>query len=448
MRHLWVVMAAMAWGAGVVSAERPPNIVLLLADDLGYGDVGCYGCPDIRTPAIDRLATQGVRFTQFYANGPECSPTRTALMTGRYQHRVGGLECAIGTGNVGRYDDAIRLRETHDLGLPVQETSVVTMLRQAGYRTVCFGKWHLGYEPKFSPIAHGFNAYFGPIGGGVDYFHHTEWDGTPMLYLNDKPVKREGYMTELIAGEADRFLRENEGDAPFFLYVPFTAPHTPYQGPADRTDTPVLQEHWNDGTRANYMAMVEALDGAIGRLLSTLERRRLAGSTLVICASDNGGTRIGRNAPFSGYKSGLMEGGIRVPCIVRWPGRIAPDTVCDVPSMTMDLTVSMVSAAGARAPEGRTFDGIDLLKLVATHEEPPARALFWRQRRGDLTWRAVRDGDTKYIARTDDGKTEEMMFNLAADPGEHHNVVASRVDQAEHMRQLLEDWEQEVKPVR
>jgi arylsulfatase A-like enzyme len=448
MFRLWMSLLVIASGSGMAQANRPPNIVLLLADDLGYGDIGCYGCPDIQTPAIDRLASQGIRFTQFYANGPECSPTRTALMTGRYQHRVGGLECAIGTSNVGRYDDAIRLRETHDLGLPVEETTIVAMLKRVGYRAACFGKWHLGYERKFSPIAHGFDVYFGPIGGGVDYFHHTEWDGTPVLYLDDERITREGYMTDLIADEAERFLKEQSGEQPFFLYVPFTAPHTPYQGPDDRTVKPITQVDWNEGTRANYVAMVAAMDRAIGRVLVTLERKRLADNTLVIFASDNGGTRIGRNAPFSGYKSGLMEGGIRVPCIVRWPGRIQPDTVSDIPSLTMDLSVSMVRVAGARPPEGRTFDGVDLLERVTTEAGPPDRALFWRQRRAELTWRAVRDGDYKYISRSDGARREEMLFNLAADPGEHHNVVATRTTVADRMRELLGRWEQDVKPRR
>jgi arylsulfatase A-like enzyme len=222
---------------GTQSKQRP-NIVLIMADDLGYGDVGCYGCKDIRTPAIDGLAAEGVRFTAFYSNAPECTPTRTALLTGRYQQRVGGLECALGIGNVGRYDDAIRLRKTNDMGLPVEETSIARMLKDAGYATAISGKWHLGYEPKFFPLRHGFDSWFGPVGGAVDYFHHVENTGQLALYENDKPVQREGYLTDLITDEAVSFIQRSRSK-PFFLYVAYTAPHTPYQGPDDKRPEPV-----------------------------------------------------------------------------------------------------------------------------------------------------------------------------------------------------------------
>jgi N-acetylgalactosamine-6-sulfatase len=211
--------------AAAPDATAKPNILFILADDLGHGDLHCYGREDVRTPVLDRLACDGVRLTQCYSNGPECSPTRAAFLTGRYQQRVGGLECAIGTGNVGRYDDAIRLRETHDLGLPVEETSLPRMLRDAGYATALCGKWHLGYEPKFAPNKHGFDHAFYSIGGGMDYFHHVETDGTPALYLNGEPVKREGYFTDLATDDAIRFI-ERADKKPFFLYLAYTAPHS------------------------------------------------------------------------------------------------------------------------------------------------------------------------------------------------------------------------------
>ena len=198
--------ASSGYSLSVLSSESRPNIVLIMADDLGYGDVGCYGCSDIRTSAIDSLAVEGVRFTTFYANAPECTPTRTALLTGRYQHRVGGLECALGIGNVGRYDDAIRLRQTNDLGLPAKETSIARILKSAGYATAICGKWHLGYEEKFSPNHHGFDHAFYALGGGMDYFHHVEPPPSNMhaLYLNGKPVRRKGYFTDLLTDEANR----------------------------------------------------------------------------------------------------------------------------------------------------------------------------------------------------------------------------------------------------
>src|SRR3954452_16842812 len=240
MRFPTAVAAAILLGLGFCSPVSagpgaPPNVVLILADDLGYGDLGCYGCPDVRTPNLDRLAPPGVRFTSFYSNGQECTPTRAALLSGRYQHRVGGLECAIGIGNVGRYDDADRLARGHDLGLPADRSELARLLKAAGYTTAITGKWHLGYEPKFLPPNHGFDESFGPLGGGVDYFYHTEPGGGPMLYQDGRPVRRDGYMTDLITAEAEGVIRCPH-DRPFFLYVPYTAPHSPFQGPLDRPD--------------------------------------------------------------------------------------------------------------------------------------------------------------------------------------------------------------------
>jgi arylsulfatase A-like enzyme len=351
-----------------------PNIVFLLADDLGYGDLGCYG-GTAPTPHVDRLAGEGVRFTAFYSNGPECSPTRTALLTGRYQQRVGGLECAIGTGNVGRYDDAIRLRAQHDLGLPVSEVSLARRLKDAGYATAIVGKWHLGYEDKFSPNAHGFDHAFYCLGGGMDYFHHVEDPPTylPVLRLDGAPIKRPGYITDLIAEDAIRWLRE-VGHRPFFLYVPFTAPHAPYQGPDDDSPEPLPADssRWKQGTADPrvYAAMIERMDQAVGRILGTLNELDVAANTLVIFASDNGGTRSARQGGLRGYKGSTFEGGIRVPCIVRWPGVLPENVTTEQATLTMDLTASMVRAAGAAAPMDRPFDGFDVLQRLQSRQPP------------------------------------------------------------------------------
>ncbi len=423
----------------------PPNIVLIIADDLGYGDLGCYGCTDTRTPALDRLATQGVRFTNYYANAPECSPTRTALMTGRYQQRVGGLECAIGTGNVGRYDDAVRLAGNHDLGLPPEQNVLIRGLKKAGYTAVGFGKWHLGYEPKFGPIKHGFDYFFGPLGGGVDYFYHCESTGVHMLYENQQPVRREGYMTDLITDGALRFLHRQPATQPFLLYLPYTCPHTPIQHPDKKPPRPRTDKNWNQGTRRDYVAKVERLDQGIGKILHALDRRELAGNTLVIFVSDNGGTRLARNAPFSGYKGGLFEGGIREPCIVRWPGHVPKGVVSDQTALMMDFTVSMLRVAAAGPPADLPPDGIDVLKLLEQGRPPQPRTLFFRQRRGERTWRAVRDGSLKYLSRQDGDRLEEHLFDLARDPGEKNNLLDSRPDDLARLKRLLSGWENEVR---
>jgi len=431
--------------------RKKPNIVFILADDLGYGDLGCYGRTDIETPVLDKLAAEGVRFTQCYANGPECSPTRTAFMTGRYQQRVGGLECAIGTGNVGRYDDAMRLRETHDLGLPVSETSIAQMLKDAGYATAITGKWHLGYEPKFAPHLHGFDRTFYCSGGGMDYFHYLDNVAGYNLFEDGRPIRREGYFTDLATDEAIKFIAAHR-DEPFFLYVPYTAPHSPFQGPDDRRPDPLPLDSplWNQGKAPPdvYVAMIERMDTCIGKILRALATTGLADDTLVIFVGDNGGTASARNAPLSRIKGTTFEGGIRVPGIARWPGRIPRGLVSDQVCITMDFSASIARIAGARPPADRPFDGIDVIKWLEAGRPPQRRTLFWRGRRGARTRWAVRDGDLKYVRQRDTSKTSEYLFDLADDVGEQHNLLAARPDDAARLRALLADWERAVRPAR
>jgi len=302
-------------------AAARPNILLLFADDLGYGDLNCYGCPDIRTPNLDKFATEGVKFTRFYSNAPECTPSRTALLTGRYQQRVGGLECAIGLGGVGRYDEAGWLQAKGELGLPASETTIASELSRAGYDTFISGKWHLGYEEKFSPMRHGFQDAYYLLGGAVDYVTHAETDGRRVFLENGKPVQPKGYLTDLLADRALAWMRNRSSRRPWFLYLPFTAPHNPFQAPGDG---PVDEANWNKGTRETYARMVEHMDRRIGDILGALAKRPDAPNTIVVFLSDNGGPARARNAPFRGLKTSLFEGGIRVPCILRWPERLKP----------------------------------------------------------------------------------------------------------------------------
>jgi len=431
-------------------ADRP-NVLLIVADNLGYGDLSCYGCRDISTPNIDRLASQGVRFTNYYANGPECTPTRTALLTGRYQQRVGGLECAIGTGNVGRYDDAIWLAQRKQLGLPPEEAILSQLLHKAGYRTVGLGKWHLGYEKHFLPPAYGFDYFLASLGGTIDYFYHTEPDGTPVLYENDRPVRRDGYFTDMITDGAVRFLKEHRCRGPFFLYLPYTAPSAPFQHPDRMPDRPKISTRWDSkdwqaGTRDTLRAIIERLDQGIGKVLQTLEETGCADNTLVIFFSDNGAYPIAAsNAPFRGYASELFEGGIHVPCIARWPGKLPEGVVDDRLVMTFDLTASILAAAGLSAPKDRPLDGIDILGQIAAGKPPVERTLFWRSRRAQRTWKAVRQGPWKYVERTDQGRTDRWLFNLAEDPGETHNLLSSYPEKAAQLRRLLAQWEEEVR---
>ncbi len=431
------------------AAERKPNIVFILADDLGYGDIACYGCPDAGTPNIDKLAADGARFTNFYANGAECTPTRTAIMTGRYPQFAGGLECAIGTGNVGRYDDAIRLAGQSQLGLPVAQALIPRVFTEAGYVTGIFGKWHLGYEPRFNPVKYGWDEFFGCLGGNVDYFTHRELSTLQVLYRNDQPVKREGYMTHLITEEALHFIEENKTRA-FFCYVPFTAPHFPFQAPGD-SNKKFTGENWTAGSRASYVAMLEDLDSAIGKILDRLNSLKLKKNTLVIFASDHGAMKPGRNLPWNGFKGGLFEGGIRAPLIARWPGKIKPGTLCRQLGATFDLTTSFARITGTPVAKGQ-LDGIDILAHAEEKMRPLARDLYWRAKRGERTWWAIHHNngtsDLKYTRRKEDGKIDEWFFNLTEDPGESKNLFALPGNHSHKLKVKLADWESRVKALR
>ncbi len=459
-RRMAATLVASAVALVAVSAYDPrafaedrsgPNLVFILADDLGHGDLGCYGRPDVRTPAIDRLAAEGVRFTNCYANGPECTPTRTAFLTGRYQQRVGGLECAIGTGNVGRYDDAIRLRETDDLGLPVEETCIARMIKEAGYATGIVGKWHLGYSGKFSPNRHGFDYAFYALGGGMDYYHHVETTGDHVLRLNETELRRPGYFTDLVSDEAVAFIDRHAGK-PFFLYVPYTAPHSPYQAPDAQPAEPLPEssplQNQSQGPVEIYRAMIERMDQGVARIMRALERHGLDEKTVVIFTSDNGASKSGSNAPFSGHKGSTLEGGIRVPGIARWPGRLPRGATSDQPMLTMDFSGSLLRLAGAKPLANRGLDGIDILALVQSQSPVQSRPLFWRKRRGDSTWWAVRDGSMKYVRSSNGQKVEESLFDLDRDPAEQNNLLAARPEVVARLKGLLVEWEKQVAPRR
>lgn len=453
MRLFTFVFTCLPFFAWAAPTTERPNVVFILADDMGYADLSSYGAKNVKTPNIDRLAQQGVRFTQFYSNGPECTPTRTALLTGRYPHRVGGLECAIGVGNVGRYDDAIRLAAQHELGLPANLSVLPSALNQQGYRSAIVGKWHLGYEPKFNPLEHGFESFIGLIGGNADHFHHVESSSHPslpgdhVLFRNREPYRDDRYMTHLITEEAVEWLKRTPADQNFFLYLAHVAPHNPQQGPGDRRDTPLTGKDFGRSNPRGYRQLIEELDKGVGEVLATLEARGLAENTIVIFTSDNGPVNVGETQPLQGRKSTVYEGGIRVPCIVRWPGKIKPGTVSDQVGITMDITRSIVEHTGAKAG-GDALDGIDILGKVIDGEAPESRTLFWRGRRGQSTRKAVRDGDLKLIENFEGQMREVKVFDLAADVGETHDLSQERPQEVKRLGALLAQWETDVKPLR
>ena len=418
---LLIVLAAAAPARG--QDGRRPNVVLILVDDMGYGDIGSYGVQDIKTPHLDRLAREGTRFTDFYANGPVCTPTRAALMTGRYQQRV-ALEWAL-------------LLTEKEPGLPAAEPTLPRVLKENGYRTAMAGKWHLGFRPEFGPRAHGFQEFFGILSGNVDMYSHKYRTGVADLWEGDRPVEKDGYLTDLLTDRAVGFIESSAAD-PFFLYVAYNAVHWPFQVPG-RPEDVRSEETWYDGTRAEYARMLESMDSGVGRILAALDRLALVQHTLVIFTNDNGGERLSRNAPLFHHKGTLWEGGIRVPCLVRWPGKVRAGTVSRQVAGTFDLTATILAATGTPPPHRRPPDGIDLLPIL-THGRTVERPLFWRIDRQDRRQRAARVGRWKYLR---DGAID-LLFDLNADPGERENLGYREPARLADLRAQVARWEEDV----
>jgi arylsulfatase A-like enzyme len=410
-------------------AATAPNVVLIVTDDLGYGDLGSYGAPDVRTPNIDRLAREGVRLTDFYANGATCTPTRAALISGRYQQRF-ELERPLGIGV--------------DTGLPAEGRSLPRLLRNNGYATGLVGKWHLGEKSEFGPNAHGFDDFFGFKSGYVDYYQHTAGNGMHDLYENETPAHVTGYMTDLITDRSLSFIQRHARGR-FFLEVAYNAPHWPYQRP-DRPSTARdnaihLQPYDADsGTRQDYVAMLERADQGIGAILALLDKTGLTQNTLVIFTNDNGGEWLSRNAPLFHRKWTLWEGGIRVPTILRWPDRIPAGQVSRQVGITFDITASILAATNTPVPTGAALDGINLLPMLSGQSPVVERTLFWRTLYANRRQRAVRSGDWKLLI---DGESA-MVFDVRNDIGERNDVARERQDVARRLRPLIDEWERNV----
>jgi arylsulfatase A-like enzyme len=396
-------------GAAAAPAGRP-NVLFILADDLGYGDLSGYGRPDYKTPVLDALAKQGIKFTDNYAAAPVCTPTRCAYITGRYPQRLPvGLE------------EPLKASSPDDVGLPPGHPTIASLLKGNGYETSLVGKWHLGWKPEFGPNRHGFDEFFGILSGAADYFTHRASDGrtgargaggSPDLWENLTPIERVGYLTDLLSDKAVEIIGRPR-TKPFFLSLQYNAPHSPWEGPEDAAightehgPGPMIE----GGSPKIYASMMKSMDAGIGRVLDALQRAKIERDTLVIFTSDNGGERYSYNWPFSFQKMYLFEGGTRVPAFARWPGTIPAGQVTDQAAITMDWTATILAVTGTSPDPAYPLDGENLMPVCTGERAAHERALFWRITGFD----AARVGTWKYLK----DERGEYLFDLSTDPGE------------------------------
>jgi arylsulfatase A-like enzyme len=393
-----------------------PNVLLIVSDDQGYADASCYDHPqEVSTPNIDRLAAEGVRLTDGYASAYVCAPTRAGLLTGRYQQRFGFY-----TGGDSR------------VGLPLSEVTVADLLKKEGFATGVVGKWHLGLEPEYRPLQRGFDEFYGFLGHGAhDYFKLQITNEHNSIYRNDKLINDTGYLTDKLACEAVSFI-ERHRRRPFFLYLPFNAVHWPLQAPDDY----IRRFNTGDKNRDIYLAMLTSMDEAIGKVLDALKRTGADSNTLIIFFSDNGGARknCANNGILRDYKQSVYEGGIRVPFIVSWPGKLPKAAVCSEPVISVDIVPTILSATGVGLPSDRIYDGKDMLAVLRGEAEGPLHeALFWYD--GSRQW-AVRAAKWKLLSR----KGSLELYDLQADIGEKHNLAAARREVVEELKGIYAKW--------
>jgi arylsulfatase A-like enzyme len=406
-------------------ASLQPNILFILADDLGYADLSCYGRRDFTTPNIDRIAAEGVRFTQAYANSAVCTASRVALVTGRYQYRLAvGLEEPLST------------RTPRKVGLPPDHPTLPSILKKAGYRSALVGKWHLGSLPEFGPLQSGYDYFFGFRSGAVDYFTHKSGPaatGTEDLWEGDVKIRQAGYLTDLLGNRTVDMVQNYAKDGqPFLISLHFNAPHWPWEAPGDEAESQRIANlfHYDGGTQRTYQRMIQQMDLQIGRVLQILDATGAARSTIVIFTSDNGGERFSDTWPFTGRKTELLEGGLRIPAIIRWPDRLPGGIASEQVTIGMDWFPTLLAAAGTSPDPAYASDGIDLLPLLAQGAAVP-RKLFWRYKYNDQ--QAARDGNWKYLKILDN----TFLFDVAQDPMERANLKERR---REVYDRLVRDW--------
>ena len=406
-----------------------PNVIFIMADDLGYADLSCTGSRHINTPHIDSLAERGLFFTQGYANSAICSPTRTALLSGNYQYRyrVGLEEPLISS-----------IAVQNKLGMLKGQPTLPSVFKEQGYSTALVGKWHLGFPPEFNPLDYGYDYYFGINSGAADYFRHKAIRGGEErgqgLFENRAEVERQGYLTDLLGEKALELINKRD-DRPLFLSLHFTAPHWPWESREDEDVAQNLKDyfHRDAGTLETYAKMVQAMDENVGALIKALEVKGELENTIIVFTSDNGGERFSDNWPFTGVKAELLEGGIRVPLLIQWPGKIKAGRSTDQVMTSMDFLPSLAVMTGnEKRSEG--FDGVDLSAQIMGSADKISRTLFWRFKANEQM--AVRDRDWKYLKLG--GK--EHLFDVAKDPRERAELKDLNPEVFERLKTKYAAW--------
>ncbi|PQO28782.1 sulfatase-like hydrolase/transferase [Blastopirellula marina] len=446
---LVVVLCGLFFPALLAAADRPANVVLIVSDDQGYHDLGCFGAKDVRTPNLDRLAKEGTRLTSFYVAWNACTPSRASFLTGRYPQRNGTYDMIRND----RVDDGhlysaeeYAVSPEHILGTDVREIFLSNVLTQAGYRCGCYGKWDGGQLKRFLPLQRGFHDFYGFCNTGIDYFTHERY-GVPSMFADNDPTTQDQgtYATTLFRDHALNFIDQNH-EQPFFLYVPFNAPHGASNlDPEIRGTVQASPEYMQlyppgDDKRAErrrgYVAAVTEMDAAIGAILDRLEQYQIADDTLVIFFSDNGGSGLANNAPLQGRKSTMWEGGNRVPCLIRWPGHVPAGQVSDAFLTSLEVFPTACAAAGAKLPEGVSYDGFDMLPVLSGKIASPRKEMFW-ERRGEV---AVRVGDWKWL----DSKRGKGLYYLPDDIGEKHDLSQKHPEKVQQLQDRLAKWQAEM----
>lgn len=419
--------------AGLAGESRRPSFVIILADDLGYGDLSGYGNREFSTPHLDRLASEGLKFTDFHSSGPVCSPTRAGLLTGRYQQRasVSGVIYAGFTQN-------------RHHGLQLSERTLAEFLHEAGYATGAFGKWHLGYLEKYNPIHQGFDTFRGYVSGNIDYQNHLDRMGVHDWWHGSRRVREKGYSTHLITRHALEFIEKNR-ERPFLAYVAHEAPHDPFQGPDDpafREEGKVVPERRTAAHKKRaYREMVQELDRSVGQIVEKLRELDLEENTLVFFFSDNGATRTGSCGSLRGHKGQLWEGGHRVPAVAWWPGKIRAGTTSNDLAISLDLLPTLLELAGVEAPTGKAgLDGRSLTGVLDGKTLPEDRELFWQYGKQQ----AARRGPWKYVERVR-GLPAAGLFHLGEDPGETRNRADEKPELLEELRSAWQAWSRDVR---